>query len=229
MDNKDRLWSIQDASTFLHVAEKTVMRMIQRGELPAVRVGSQWRLLPAQLNEWLANQQSRPASVADLLRTDPMAVPFDRLLREDEISVGVDLSSAEAVLSHLAARVGAVYPEIDVAEYTAALVEREALVSTALGNGIAVPHIRSIESNPPGSLDLFLLVTARDVSFSRETCRIFCLACTDDLVLHLRLIQKISYVLKQEEVADSLLRCTTPAQVIATILKWERTMQYEEA
>lgn len=229
MDKNERLWSIQDASTYLHVAEKTVTRMIQRGELPAVRVGNQWRLVPGQLQEWLVGQQSRPSSVADLLRTDPMAVPFDRLLREDRVFVGVDLSSSEDVLSFLAGRVGAAYPAIDVAAYTSALIEREALVSTAFGKGIAVPHIRSIENNPAGSLDLFLLITSRDVSFSRETCRIFCLACTDDLVLHLRLIQKISYVLKQEEVAESLMRCADPAQVIATILKWERTMEYEEA
>lgn len=205
------------------------MRMIQRGEIPAVRVGSQWRILPAQLKEWLASKQSRPASIADLLRTDPMAVPADRLLREGQISVGVDLSSVDSVLYHLAGQVSTLYPEVDVSAYAEALGEREALASTALGNGIAVPHIRSIEDNPPGSLDLFLLITSRGVSFSRKTCRIFCLACTDDLVLHLRLLQKISYVFKREEVADALLRCTEPTQVIATILIRERTMHNEKA
>jgi PTS system nitrogen regulatory IIA component len=229
MDKKGRLWSLRDLSTYLNVAERTVVRMIQKGQLPAVRVGNQWRAVPGEIEGWLEQQRKRPESMHDLLRSDPMAVPFDRLVHRDYVAVAEDLRSQSDVLKRLAGMVTKAYPEVDAGVYAQALEDREKLMSTAIGSGVAIPHIRRIEENPPDSLDFFLLVTTNDVSFGGSPCRIFCLVCTDDLVLHLRMNQKITYVLRRDDVTEDLGKQTDADGIIKTILRAERTMRYDES
>ncbi|MFP4211765.1 MAG: PTS sugar transporter subunit IIA [Alkalispirochaeta sp.] len=222
MDFSERLWSIQDAASYLHIAEKTVSRMIQRGELPAVRIGGQWRFVPEQLSQWLNDQGARPDSLRDLLRLDPIAVPIDRILKADHIICRSPARSAREVLRELAEKVHSVFSEIDPDEYHTALLAREELASTVIGEGLAVPHIRRIESNPPGSMELFALITASPVHYGGTDCSMFCLICTDDLVLHLRIIQKIAYVLRRKDTIEMLQEQRDPAAVIAAILAAER-------
>ncbi len=229
MDNSSRLWSLQDLATYLHVAEKTVSRMIQRGDLPAVRVGNQWRIVPSEVTEWIARQRSRPESLRDMLRSDPMAVPFDRLIRGEHILYAPEIRDEPTVLKRLAAMVADAYPEVDADEYRLALEEREQLMSTSLGGGVAVPHIRHIDRNPPDSLDPFLLITGENVSFGGSPCRIFCLICTDDLVLHLRMIQKITYILRRDDVIEELTRQHDVDGILRAIVRAERTLSYEES
>lgn len=228
VDNNGRLWSLQDVSSYLHVAEKTVTRMIQRGEIPAVRVGNQWRVIPAQLHEWIQRSSSRPGSIRDLLRQDPTAVPIDRLLHPEGIVVHASVSNRDQVFDELARAVNRVYPAIDISAYGRSLKAREELVSTSLGGGIAVPHVRDTRENPAESLDLFLLTTERPVNFGRGACSVFCLACTDDLVLHLRLMQKVSYVMGVGGAAETVLQQNSANDVISTIIQLERNQNYEE-
>lgn len=227
-DTNDRLWSLQDVASYLHVAEKTVTRMIQRGEIPAVRVGNQWRVIPARLHEWLQRNSSRPGSLQDLLRHDPTAVPTDRLLRPEGITVRASLSGPDDVFHALARAVNRVYPAIEVDGYRRSLREREGLLPTSLGGGIAVPHVRDTRDNPAGSLDLFLLTTEQPIPFGGDRCSVFCLPCTDDLVLHLRLMQKISYVLRAEGVVSEVLRQDRVTDVMSTIMQFERRQNHEE-
>lgn len=222
MDNNSRLWTIKEVADYLNVAEKTVSRMIGRGELPSVKVGGQWRFSPERIRAWLERLESQPDSVRDLLRGEPSAVPFDRLITRDHITVGLVAHGSGAVLDHLAGELSRFYPDIDPGEYARSLREREQLASTALGNGIAVPHIRSIENNPPGSLDLFIAITHEPVEFGGYPCSVFCLVCTDDLVLHLRLIQKIGYALRDTAIDADLMRSTEPDEILATIRAAER-------
>lgn len=222
MDNTERLWSIQDAASYLHIAEKTVSRMIQRGELPAVRLGGQWRFVPEQLSEWLHAKGSRPDSLRDLLRIDPLAVPIDRLLHPDRIVTRSKVQHADAVLRQFAKMVGEAFPTVDPHEYRDALQDREDLASTSLGGGLAIPHIRRIEDNPPGSMEIFTIITERSVRYGGGECSLFCLAVTDDLVLHLRIIQKIGYVLRKEGLVESLQTIDHPDEVIARVLQAER-------
>ena len=41
---------------YLRVTPRTIYRLIRSGELPAVRVGRQWRFRRGDLDEWLERQ-----------------------------------------------------------------------------------------------------------------------------------------------------------------------------
>ncbi len=50
------LLSVKDTSELLKVDRRTVYRMIERGELPAFKVGRQWRLRAGDLEDWIEAQ-----------------------------------------------------------------------------------------------------------------------------------------------------------------------------
>ncbi len=49
----------KEAAELLNVNPKTVLRLIQRGQLPARKVGRVWRLSPRALEAWLAEGQAK--------------------------------------------------------------------------------------------------------------------------------------------------------------------------
>jgi len=52
-----RLLTLSEAATLLQVSTRTLQRMIRQRQLPAFKVGNQWRLREAQLSEWLDQRE----------------------------------------------------------------------------------------------------------------------------------------------------------------------------
>ncbi len=48
-----------EAAELLHVSTKTLQRMIRSGDLPALKVGGQWRLRESQLIGWIQSRESK--------------------------------------------------------------------------------------------------------------------------------------------------------------------------
>lgn len=55
----EALLSIQGVAAFLNLSTKTVRRLIDRGELSAFKLGSQWRIHPRDLDDFLFAQRQR--------------------------------------------------------------------------------------------------------------------------------------------------------------------------
>ncbi|HMA82238.1 MAG TPA: helix-turn-helix domain-containing protein [Candidatus Binatia bacterium] len=65
MDNKVdrlRLLTLPEAAELLHVSTRTVQRMIRRKDLPAFKVGGQWRLRESQLTQWIQDREESSES-----------------------------------------------------------------------------------------------------------------------------------------------------------------------
>ena len=52
------LLTLSEAANLLQVSTRTLQRMIRNGELPAFKVGGQWRLREAQLRQWVKSRES---------------------------------------------------------------------------------------------------------------------------------------------------------------------------
>jgi len=61
MENKIeniRLLTLNEAAELLQVSKRTLQRMIKLGQLPAFKVGGQWRLREIQLRQWVEIRES---------------------------------------------------------------------------------------------------------------------------------------------------------------------------
>src|SRR5690242_4019260 len=48
--------TIKQLAAYLHVNERTVLKLVQDGALPGVKVGNQWRFRKAMIDTWLDDQ-----------------------------------------------------------------------------------------------------------------------------------------------------------------------------
>jgi excisionase family DNA binding protein len=48
----------EEVLSYLKITPRTIYRLIRTGELPAVRIGRQWRFRRADLDRWLERQRA---------------------------------------------------------------------------------------------------------------------------------------------------------------------------
>ena len=53
MASQDDILTIPEVASLLKVAEKTVYGLAQKGDLPAFKVGGQWRFLRTAIDTWI--------------------------------------------------------------------------------------------------------------------------------------------------------------------------------
>ena len=53
MASQDDILTIPDVASLLKVAEKTVYGLAQKGDLPAFKVGGQWRFRRTAIDSWI--------------------------------------------------------------------------------------------------------------------------------------------------------------------------------
>ena len=59
-----RILTVRDVSNYLRVHPSTIYKMLKRNQLPAFRVGSDWRFTVEAIDQWLASVEPSAASPA---------------------------------------------------------------------------------------------------------------------------------------------------------------------
>jgi PTS system nitrogen regulatory IIA component len=136
--------TVRDVASLLNVSEKTVYRWISRGVLPAYRVHDQYRFNRAELLEWAT---SRKLSVSADLFAEPesSAAPLPSLaeaLQAGGVVYRLEGDVKASVLGNVVEHLR-LPEEVDRAFLLRVLLAREALQTTAIGDGIAIPHVRN--------------------------------------------------------------------------------------
>lgn len=135
---------VKDVALFFRVSEKTIYRWIENDGLPAFRVNKQYRFNRVDILEW-ATARKVNASPLLLRETEIGETPLPNLVEALEsggVHYRVDGSDKDAVLKSVVALLR--LPDRVDREYLLhVLLEREAMGSTSIGDGIAIPHVRN--------------------------------------------------------------------------------------
>ena len=62
---KDKVLTVQEVSTYLRVHPSTIYRMLKKNQLPAFRVGSDWRFTVEAIDKWRASVERVSHSSGD--------------------------------------------------------------------------------------------------------------------------------------------------------------------
>lgn len=128
------------------------------------------------------------------------------------------MAKADA-LQELATTLATLHPEIDGARLVQVLLEREALGSTAIGEGIAIPHgklpgvtnVVAAFGRSPNGLDF-------DSLDGNPTRLFFLLVAPEDSAgIHLKALARVSRLLKDKSFRDRLVAGGTREQLFAVI------------
>jgi nitrogen PTS system EIIA component len=134
---------VQDSARLLSVSEKTIYRWVKQGKLPAYRVNEQYRFNRAELLEWATSQR---VNVSAEIFNEPHngCAPAGLVdsLRAGGVHYRVGGKDKTEVL-HLAVDLMPLPEKVDRQFLLQVLLARESLGSTAVGKGIALPHVRN--------------------------------------------------------------------------------------
>lgn len=156
------------------------------------------------------------------------SVTIHELLSPARVNLNLRSANREEVLEELVDQI----PELErqpEARQTLlrALHEREQLHSTAIGDGIALPHARNALV---GLVDRSLIVFGRHPTgipygaLDLVPARIFFLLIAPTVTQHLGILARLSRILRDPRLRQSLLTAETPANLIAVIRQAEAAM-----
>ncbi len=110
----------------------------------------------------------------------------------------------------------------DAEKLVHAAIERENILSTAMENGLAFPHVRGVEG---GGLTLAMGTSPRGVAFDGEhMVNIVCFFTIPTAVsaFYLRLMAGLTETFLKAQNREALLAATTPEQLWKTLVKSSR-------
>jgi len=55
------IMTVQELADFLRCNKSTIYRLIKTGQIPAFKVGSDWRITSDKVEQWLEQQHIKPA------------------------------------------------------------------------------------------------------------------------------------------------------------------------
>ena len=132
----DDILTIEEVAKYLRVSDRTVYDWAQKGEIPAGKIGTVWRFKKSEVENWVNARLSTPN-----LANKETQIQIKNILSPDRITF-INQSSKHDALVQLS-DVLATAPQVkNASELTTEILKREELMSTAIGRGIAIPHVR---------------------------------------------------------------------------------------
>jgi mannitol/fructose-specific phosphotransferase system IIA component (Ntr-type) len=152
-------------------------------------------------------------------KTSPGAI--SELLSPATINLSLKSSDRDAVLEELVQQIPELAKQPAAAQtLLRALREREQLHSTGIGDGIALPHARNALV---GLVDHPIIVLGRHATgipyaaLDNQPARLFFLLIPPTVTQHLAILARISRLLRDAKLRQSLLTAETPQKIIALI------------
>jgi len=191
---------VRDVAQLFNVSEKTVYRWIDQGVLPAYRINDQYRFNRAELLEWAT---SRRMNVSPDIFAEPEsnATPLPGLvdaLQAGGIFYRIGGTDKESVLRAVVETLR-LPEEVDREFLLRVLLAREALESTGIGEGIAIPHVRNpvVLHVPRPMITLCFLEQAVDFgALDGKPVQIVFSLISPTVRAHLRLLSRLSFALQ---------------------------------
>lgn len=212
---------------YLQLSQRTVYRMLERNQLPALKLGGQWRFRKSAVDYWLDLKMHQLDSAELHEIQSPLTKPALSLrehLAPPNALIAVAPGAVPEVVAAFLARVSFPGP-VDVEAITGRILQREALCSTAIPEGVALLHTSRWE---PRALAHTLVAIGRlpeQVDFGAldgsRTDLLFLLLARDERD-HLVLQAKAARLCREPEFLDGLRSAGGPVAVVALVDETER-------
>jgi PTS system nitrogen regulatory IIA component len=134
---EDDILTIEEVAKYLRVSERTVYDWAQKGEVPSGKIGTVWRFKKSEIEKWVNDRLSsgsRPSPSGNQIQVKNILSP-DRI-------IFLNHSTKHDALVELANNLSTAPQVKNAQELSVEILKREELMSTAIGRGIAIPHVR---------------------------------------------------------------------------------------
>ncbi len=207
--------TIEEVAKYLRVSERTVYDWAQKGEIPSGKIGTVWRFKKSEIEKWVNDRLGSTSSASDIV------VQVKNILSPERI-VFLNHQTKHDALVELAQNL-ATAPQIkDASELEKEILKREELMSTSMGRGLAIPHVRL---NSVTDLVMSVGISKCDImdfsSIDETPVRLLFMiaAAYNQHSYYLKTLSFFSSKLKEEGLRESLLKAETPMEVYNLLTK----------
>ena len=192
--------TVRDAARLLNVSEKSVYRWVKQGAIPAYQINEQYRFNRAELLEWATSRkiQVSPEIFVEDQSMESPAPTLGDALRDGGVYYRIG-GTDKAQALHSIVEVMRLPEEVDRDFLYQVLLAREALGSTGIGNGIAIPHVRNpiVLHVAKPMVTLCFLETPIDFgSLDKQPVNILFTLISPTVRAHLQLLSRLAYALR---------------------------------
>jgi PTS system nitrogen regulatory IIA component len=220
--------TLKELADYLRVNERTILRMLNTGQLKGTKIGGQWRFNSSQIDSLFfpADQGEANEVLNELAASSPrVQVPLSRAINENQVFLDLKSTTADQVLKELARPSVFSMLVMDLPEFQKRLQAREELLSTGIGNGVAIPHPRDPE---PALRRPAIMVYGRskagipfNAADGKPVHHFFLLSC-QSIETHLHLMACLAQLLRHESFLAGCNAADKPGDILKLILEMER-------
>ena len=192
--------TVREAARVLRVSEKTIYRWIRQGVLPTFKVQGQYRFDGPELDAWARYKRIGGGEAATVGEQGEESANLLEAVRRGGIHYKIEGERPEQIFRNVVSffPFAANFKQEALDALVEALLEREMLVSTGIGNGIALPHPRQPRDwglGAPMAGVFFLEKPADFKAFDgQRVYALFVLLCST-IKGHLRMLSQVSHLL----------------------------------
>lgn len=219
--------TLRQAAAYLGIRESVARQWIAERALPVHKVNERLYLNGVELWEWAAeNGVAVSRNLLEHVRRAPDEVPpLAQLLRTGGIVHDIEAPAKRDVLREFVARLP-LPPEQDRATLLSVLEAREAMGSTGIGDGIAIPHVRNPivmhVDHPFVMLGLLRHPVDFDAIDGQPVHALF-MVVSPTVPVHLRILAQLGFVLRDTMLRDLLRRRAPADEIVDRIALLETT------
>ena len=213
---QDDILTIEEVARYLRVSDRTVYDWAQKGEIPAGKIGTVWRFKKSEVENWVNARLS-----SDSGKQSESQIQVRNILSPERV-VFINHSSKHDALVQLS-EVLATAPQVkNAAELTAEILKREELMSTGIGRGIAIPHVRL-----PSVTDLVMAVGVcrkpiedfQAIDDQPVSLLFMIAAAYNQHSYYLKTISHFSAIFKQNDLVSEMVNAKDEAELFDILLR----------
>lgn len=213
------IMTIEEIAAYLRVSERTVYEWAQKGDLPGGKLGTTWRFKREDVENWVNSRLSSKTA-----RTIPVVKKGSGTLLTTDRVVILEETDKKSVLTTLVDLLATSPMVKNRDELLNGIFAREELMSTGIGFGVGVPHVR-IDSI--SDLVMAVAVCKRPISgyssLDGKPVHIVCMlaARSDQHTKYIRTLSAVSGRLKDEETRKRIIASEDPFCIYSQLITEE--------
>lgn len=209
------IMTIEEVAAYLRVSERTVYDWAQKGDLPGGKLGTTWRFKREDVENWVNSRlSSKPANASKAKVADGATLTTGRVII-------MDTADKDTVLRRLVDLLAESKSVRDRDALLKGILAREELMSTGIGFGVGVPHVR-IDS--VSDLVMAVAVCKQPItgyaSLDNKPVHIVCMlaARSDQHTKYIRTLSAVSSRLKDAETRERIIGSDDPAFIHSQLI-----------
>ncbi|MDP8267759.1 MAG: PTS sugar transporter subunit IIA [Candidatus Tenebribacter davisii] len=216
--SKDYL-TLRQAAAYLKVTDSVIKEMTRSKIFKAKKIGNAYKIEKAEVDEWFANLNEREVEHLALKRS---VCKFSDYFRPKNIHIDFVADNKYEAIGEMSKFAKELKIVRDHRWLYQVVVAREELVSTAIGNGVALLHPRHFHPSKVKKPSIIFGRSSHGIEFDaidNKPVKLFFMLLLHDDIQHLFSISYISKLLINEKILNTLSSAKTDEEIVEVLTK----------